>query len=109
MFRPLAIYIGLRYTRAKRRNHFISFIALTSMVGIALGVMVLITVLSVMNGFDEQIQKRVFSMAPQVTISTFTNFLPDWPSYAAKMQQYPEVTAAAPYVMGQGMLSAYDQ
>lgn len=109
MFRPLAIYIGLRYTRAKRRNHFISFIALTSMVGIALGVMVLITVLSVMNGFDEQIQKRVFSMAPQVTISTFTNFLPDWQSYANKMQQYPEVVNSAPYVMGQGMLSAYDQ
>jgi lipoprotein-releasing system permease protein len=57
MFRPLALFIGLRYTRAKRRNHFISFISLMSMLGIALGVLVLITVLSVMNGFDSQIKQ----------------------------------------------------
>ncbi|HLB58126.1 MAG TPA: lipoprotein-releasing system transmembrane subunit LolC, partial [Gammaproteobacteria bacterium] len=64
MFRPASIFIGLRYTRAKRRNHFISFISLMSMLGIALGVLVLITVLSVMNGFDAEIKKRVFSMVP---------------------------------------------
>ena len=109
MFRPLAINIGLRYTRAKKRNHFISFIATSSMIGIALGVMVLITVLSVMNGFDAQIQKRVFSMAPQVTISSYSNFLSDWQAYANKVKQYPEVSHSAPYVVGQGMLSANDQ
>jgi lipoprotein-releasing system permease protein len=63
MFRPVALYIGLRYTRAKRRNHYISFISLTSMIGIALGVMVLITVLSVMNGFDAAIRDHFFAMA----------------------------------------------
>ena len=70
MFRPIALYIGLRYTRAKKRNHFISFISLTSMIGIALGVMVLITVLSVMNGFDNEIRNRIFSMATQVAITS---------------------------------------
>lgn len=53
MFRPLAIYIGLRYTRAKRRNQFISFISLTSMIGLSLGVLAMILVLSVMNGFQK--------------------------------------------------------
>ncbi|MBP7997574.1 MAG: lipoprotein-releasing system transmembrane subunit LolC, partial [Thiopseudomonas sp.] len=56
MFRPLALFIGMRYTRAKRRNHFISFISLTSMVGLALGVLVMILVLSVMNGFDRELR-----------------------------------------------------
>ena len=70
MIKPLALYIGLRYTRAKRRNHFISFISLASLLGIALGVMVLITVLSVMNGFNYQIKSRLFAMVPQVTIQT---------------------------------------
>jgi len=68
MYRPLSLYIGLRYTRAKRSNHFISFISVTSMLGIALGVAVLITVLSVMNGFDEEIHHRFFGMAPQVNV-----------------------------------------
>ena len=58
MFKPLPLFIGLRYTRAKKNNHFVSFISLSSMLGIGLGVMVLITVLSVMNGFDDEIHKR---------------------------------------------------
>jgi lipoprotein-releasing system permease protein len=70
MFRPLAMFIGLRYTRAKRRNHFISFISLMSMLGIALGIIVLITVLSVMNGFDREIKSRVFGMVPPITVSS---------------------------------------
>ena len=68
MFKPLSLYIGLRYTRAKKRNHFISFIALTSIAGIALSVTVLITVLSVMNGFGEQIKDRVLVMARQISL-----------------------------------------
>lgn len=58
MYKPLALFMGLRYTRARKKNHFVSFISLSSMLGIGLGVMVLITVLSVMNGFDQQIHKR---------------------------------------------------
>lgn len=107
--RPLALSIGLRYTRAKRRNHFISFIAIASMIGIALGVMVLITVLSVMNGFDEQIQARVFSLAPQITFSTDSNLLPDWQALDAKVDKAKGVVATAPYVYGQGILSSYGQ
>ena len=104
MFQPLAVCIGLRYTRAKKRNHFISFIALTSMLGIALGVTVLITVLSVMNGFDEEIRHRIFGMANQVTITTFNNQLRDWSKLATQVKQYPEVVASAPFVAGQGVL-----
>ena len=78
MFRPLALYIGLRYTRAKRKNHFISFISFASMFGIALGVSVLITVLSVMNGFDSQIKNKVFELAPQVTVQNVTGKVSGW-------------------------------
>jgi lipoprotein-releasing system permease protein len=105
MFKPLSIFIGLRYTRAKRRNHFISFISMSSMLGIALGVMVLITVLSVMNGFDEQIRERVFSMAPQISISTYSNLLPDWQAMDKQVANYPGVVASAPYINGQGLLT----
>src|SRR5690554_8059148 len=68
MFRPLSFYIGLRYTAAKRRNHFISFISLTSMIGLMLGVAVLIIVLSVMNGFDRELKQRILGMVPHATI-----------------------------------------
>lgn len=105
MFRPLPLFIGLRYTRAKRRSHFVSFISLVSMLGIALGVMVLITVLSVMNGFDDQISNRIFAMADQVTISNYTGPLTNWQPLATKIQQFPDVRAAAPFINGQGMLS----
>ncbi len=106
MFRPAAVYIGLRYNRAKRRNAFISFIAMTSMIGIALGVLVLITVLSVMNGFDEQIKQRVFSMANHLTVTKYGG-LENWPQLGKFLAQYPEVKAVAPFVAGQGMLSAH--
>lgn len=105
MFRPIALYIGLRYTRAKRRNHFISFISLTSMIGIALGVMVLITVLSVMNGFDEEIRSRIFSMATQVAITSSNGrVLSDTQSLTQTALKQAHVTAAAPFALGQGML-----
>lgn len=77
MFRPLALFIGMRYTRAKRRNHFISFISLTSMVGLALGVLVMILVLSVMNGFDRELRTRILGMVPHATVSSYTP-LDDW-------------------------------
>ena len=105
MFRPLAIYIGLRYTRAKRRNHFISFISLASMIGIALGITVLITVLSVMNGFDYQIKNRLFSMAPQVTITNSEN-ITSWSKLAKHVEETPTVVNSAPFVSGQGMVSS---
>ena len=108
MFKPLSLYIGLRYTRAKRKNHFISFISIMSMVGIALGVMVLITVLSVMNGFDSHIRNRVFSLAPAVSVTAGDEQLPDWQKWQGALGQFPGVLASAPYVSGQGLLRAND-
>lgn len=105
MFKPLALYMGLRYTRARKKNHFVSFISLTSMLGIGLGVMVLITVLSVMNGFDEEIHHRFFGMAPEITITGDNDKLADWASLDKKLQAFPGITAIAPYVGGQGLLT----
>jgi len=105
MFRPAALFVGLRYTRAKRRNHFISFISLMSMIGIALGVLVLITVLSVMNGFDREIKKRVFSMVPALTVSTVAGFVSNWEDVKALVMKSPSVTAVAPFVSGQVLLT----
>lgn len=106
MFRPAAIFIGLRYTRAKRRNHFISFISLMSMFGIALGILVLITVLSVMNGFDQEIKKRVFSMVPPITVASTMNALANWQDVEVNLQKMPTVTGVAPYVNGQVMITS---
>lgn len=105
MFKPLALYIGLRYTRAKKRTHFVSFISLTSMLGIALGVMVLITVLSVMNGFDNEIHKRFFGMAPEITINGSNGKISDWQGLEAKLKTMAGVKGVAPFVGGQGMLT----
>lgn len=105
MFKPLALYIGLRYTRAKKRNHFVSFISLSSMLGIGLGVTVLITVLSVMNGFDGEIHKRFFGMAPEITVSGKNGRLHDWQKLEAELKKMPGVLAVAPYVGGQGLLT----
>jgi len=106
MFKPLELFIGLRYTRAKRRNHFISFIALTSMVGIILGVMALITVLSVMNGFEKELRNRILGVVAHATVSEPDGALRDWPAVQGEVAHQPHVLGAAPYIEGEGMLSA---
>ena len=106
MFKPLALFIGLRYTRAKKKNHFVSFISLSSMLGIGMGVMVLITVLSVMNGFDMEIHRRFFGMTPEVTISSQNESLANWQSLSDKVQKmHPKILAIAPFVNAQGLLT----
>lgn len=105
MFRPAALFIGLRYTRAKRRNHFISFISTVSMVGIALGVAVLITVLSVMNGFDREIKKRVFAMVSPITISTMSGSISGWQDFQKMIMEFPDISASAPFATGEVLLS----
>jgi len=109
MFRPVELFIGLRYTHAKRRTHFISFISLTSMLGIALGVTALITVLSVMNGFEHELRARILGMASHATVSTYGGRLEDWQSVEQLVKKHNEVIAAAPYVRGESMLSAGKQ
>jgi lipoprotein-releasing system permease protein len=103
--KPYELWIGLRYTRAKRRNHFISFISGVSMAGIALGVMALIVVLSVMNGFQDELRNRILGVASHMEISGPDNRLEDWQSLAAQVVKHPEVIGYAPYVTGQGLLT----
>jgi len=105
MFQPLPFYIGLRYTRAKRRNHFISFISLTSMLGIALGVTALITVLSVMNGFEKELRYRMLGMSAHVVVGTFNNHWSNWQTLAQQIQKRPHVTGVAPFIQGQAMIT----
>src|SRR5262245_3467888 len=97
-------FIGLRYTRAKRRNHFISFISLTSMLGIALGVAALIVVLSVMNGFQKEVRARILGVVAHVQITGGDNRLENWHDVAREASTDPAVVAAAPFVNAQGML-----
>lgn len=104
MKKPLSLIIGLRYTRAKRRTHFVSFISLASLLGIALGVMVLITVLSIMNGFNTQIQKRFFAITPAVTVMTQQDLSHAWPQLVHEIKTVTDVKEAAPYVTGNGMI-----
>jgi lipoprotein-releasing system permease protein len=105
MFRPLALYIGLRYTGAKRRNHFISFISLISIIGIGLGVAALITVLSVMNGFEQELRTRILGMASHASISGYQKPLTEWQQLAGRATEHPEVLGVAPYVQGEIMLT----
>ena len=100
------LFIGLRYTRARQRSRFISFISLVSVIGIALGIMVLITVLSVMNGFQREVRTRILSVASHIQISGPNNTLADWRPLADKSRQNEQVVAAAPYVSAQGLLSS---
>lgn len=104
MYRPLPLAIGLRYTRAKRRNHFISFISLISMLGIALGVIALIVVLSVMNGFHKEVRSRILGMTAHASILGVDGSLQDWSKVAQLASQHPRVLDAAPYIEFQSML-----
>lgn len=104
MRNPYELYAGLRYTRAKRRNHFISFISLASMLGIAIGVTALITVLSVMNGFERELRVRILGMASHATISALRGGLEDWPTVGRLAAKNPQIEALAPYIEGEGML-----
>lgn len=105
MFRPFSLFIGLRYTNLRRRDHFITFLSIVSMMGIALGVMVLITVLSVMNGFTKEIRERMLSVTPHVMVSNWGRPLHQWQNVAKPLEALAEVEAAGPYIDGQGMFS----
>lgn len=104
----LPLFIGLRYTKAKRKNHFISFISLISMAGIALGVMTVIVVISVMNGFNKEFQARMLSTVSHATISAFSgDHLADWKKAIEQVTKKSEVLGAAPFIRTEGMLQGY--
>ncbi len=108
---PYEIFVGLRYTRARRgagRNRFVSFIAFTSMAGIALGVAALIVVLSVMNGFQDELRNRILSVASHIEVRALNGEMTNWNAVADAARAHPRVKATAPYVLGQAMLSAGD-
>lgn len=106
MFRPFFLFVGARYTNFRRRDHFITFISIVSMLGIAIGVMVLITVLSVMNGFTKEIRSRILSITPHVLVNGgWGEPLQDWKGLSTTLLQHKNVEAVAPYIDGQGMLT----
>lgn len=105
MFQPVEVFIGLRYLKAKRRNNFISFISLTSILGVALGVIALITVLSVMNGFEKELTSRILGMASHATVIGRDGPLRNWESLVEEITAHPKISATAPYVDAQVMLS----
>ena len=104
MFNSFETMIGLRYVRARRRNHFISFISMSSMIGVALGVMALITVISVMNGFEKELKDRILGMASHAVIEEL-NGLKDWQLVISNIKDHPEIVGAAPYFHAEGMLT----
>ncbi|MCG3145547.1 MAG: Lipoprotein-releasing system transmembrane protein LolE [Gammaproteobacteria bacterium] len=103
MFHPLSVSIGLRYTRAKRRNQFISFISLSSMIGVAVGVLALIIILSVMNGFEKELRARILGMASHASVQAVDGTLQDWRPLLEKLRRQPHVVGAAPYIRTEAM------
>ena len=109
MIKPLELFIGLRYTRAKRRNNFISLISLLSIICVALGVWALITVMSVMNGFERELRDRLLGVASHIEISQGSQPFENWRQIEQQVSIMPDVVGAAPYIMGQGMLARGNQ
>jgi lipoprotein-releasing system permease protein len=106
MFKPLIVFIGLRYTRARRRTRFISFITLTSVLGIALGVTALITVLSVMNGFEAELRERILGMTSHASITGYDGQLQGWKRLEEPLAREKHVQGWAPYIEAQAMLNS---
>ncbi|MCH9664355.1 MAG: lipoprotein-releasing ABC transporter permease subunit [Gammaproteobacteria bacterium] len=105
MYKPISLFIGMRYLRAKRRSSFISFISMVTILGLAIGTSVLILVLSVMNGFSREINSRILGAVPHVTMQSRLPLM-DWQEYSSEIKLEYEVEAAVPFVRLEGMLSA---
>jgi lipoprotein-releasing system permease protein len=105
MFKPLPVAIGLRYLRAKRRNGFISFISLASILGIAIGVTALITTLAVMSGFQREIRDRMLQMTQHATVSAHGEPMSNWRQAIDAAKADPRVAGAAPYIATEALLS----
>ena len=106
MFQPLSLFIGLRYSRANKGNSFISFISFFSMAGIALGVLSLIVVVSVMNGFEAQLKDKILGVIPQVIVSTDANKTSNWQPLIPELKQNPQINNVQPFVQSQSMIQS---
>ena len=98
-------FVGLRYFLIKRKDHFVSFISTVSILGIALGVAVLITVLSVFNGFSKEIRAKILSITPHITLRNFFGPLKNWQSVVDDLKNFKQITGAAPYISEHGLLA----
>lgn len=105
MFQPLPLFLAVRYLRVKRKNRFAAFVSLASVAGIALGVAILLIVLSVMNGFERQVAARILGMTSHATLLSRYGLMNDWQGVADRARRAPEVLAAEPFIRGAGMLS----
>lgn len=109
MFHPLPLFIGLRYVRSRSRGYFVSFISWISMLGICVGVTALITIISVMNGFEHEIRMRLLGLASHATISSTPDHMQDWPKLAEQARRSDGVAGVAPYIDLQGMVGRGQQ
>lgn len=109
LFQPLVAAIGLRYTQSRRKSNFISFISLASMIGIAIGVLVLITVLSVMNGFESAMRDRILGMLAHVSVSENDAIVDDWETMLADVKRFQHIKAGAPFIEKPVMLNHGDE
>jgi len=104
MFHPLSLFVGLRYTRSKRRNGYVSLFSAVSIITLCLGVMLLIVILSVMNGFEKEVRERILNMISHITISGYDGKIQDWKTVVKEVKQHPEVVGTAPFISAEGML-----
>jgi lipoprotein-releasing system permease protein len=104
MLQPFVLFIGWRYTKAKSQNKFVSIISGFSMLGIMVGVMALIVILSVMNGFEKEMRERILGMVSHVTVSSLDDGFSNWQKVAKQLEKVPRVLSSAPYTEGQVML-----
>lgn len=106
MFKPLDAFIGLRYTRSRRKGAYVSFIALASMIGIAIAVLVLITMLSIMNGLEQSFRDRILGMVSHITVSSVDGEIEEWQDLRNTLLAFPHVEGIAPFINKQVMLNA---
>lgn len=105
MFRPVEAFIGTRYIYARRGNHFIAFMSLTSIIATALGVAILLTILSIMNGFEGELRNRILGMASHLVVEADASLSADWPALFERISAHRTVLAAAPYISRDVLLS----
>ncbi len=105
MFQPVPLFVGLRYSLAREHSFFVSFITWVSLLGVALGVMALITVLSVMNGLESELRTRLLSLTAHASLSAGGAVIPDWRTRIRELQGSPELLGAAPFLDMDAMLS----
>lgn len=109
MYRPLALFIGLRYLQGKRRNRFATFVSFASMLGIGIGVAVLVIVLSVMNGFEREVASHILGMTSHATVFKIGEAMDQWQETAADIRRKPYVTGVQPFIRGSAMINRRGQ